>query len=148
MTRLDDESVERDIEVAAVKLKYEIRRQEEIELLEGVEYDNLTDKKIKLDESIENETETELKEARERQVFDPINKIFDFSKRRATDCVENSKVNLSHMVGTKEESQLELLRSLLWDEYLDFKKDLITKKEKMGKKNAKDVNQEYDNLTK
>ena len=73
--------------------------------------------------------------------------VFDFSKRRATDCVENKKVHLPKMIGAKEESQLEMLRSILWEEYIEYKKELINKKEKEGKKNAKDVNQEGDNLT-
>ena len=113
LTRLDDEIVENDIEVAVVKLKYEIKRMEELELMEAVEYDTLADKRMRLDESVDKAEDTELNEARERQVFDPIGKVFDFSKRRATDCVENKKVYLPQMVGAKEESQLEILRSIL-----------------------------------
>ena len=63
--------------------------------------------------------------------------VFDFSKRRATDCVENKKVHLPQMVGAKEESQLEMLRSILWEEYLEYKKELIAKKENLGKRMQK-----------
>ena len=66
LTRLEDEEVERDIEVSAVKLKYEIKRQEEIELMEAVEHDTLIEKKIRLDGSVIEKNETELNEARER----------------------------------------------------------------------------------
>ena len=43
LTRLDDETIERDIEVAKTKFRYEIKRQEEIELMERVDYDTLED---------------------------------------------------------------------------------------------------------
>ena len=51
------------------------------------------------------------------------------------------------MGDSKEESQLEMLQTLLWDEYLAFKKEL-EKKVKGGKKDATERNQEGDNLTK
>ena len=52
------------------------------------------------------------------------------------------------MVGPKEESQLELMKNILWDEYLAFKKELFERKEKEGKRKAKETNQEADNLSK
>ena len=52
------------------------------------------------------------------------------------------------MVGPKEESQLELMKSILWEEYIAFKKELIERKEKEGKRKATETNQEADNLSK
>ena len=40
----------------------------------------------------EKEKEREIQEAKERQIFDPVNKVFNYSKRRVTDMKENSKV--------------------------------------------------------
>ena len=124
LSRLEDETIERDIEVAVTKMKYEIRRQKEIELLRQVDNEaSQVSKKTRYDENCDSETEEEVSEARERQFFDPINKIFDFSKKRATDCVENTKIHLPPLGDPKEESQLEMLRTLLWDEYIEFKKE-------------------------
>ena len=119
LSRLDDESIETDIEVAIAKLKYEIRRQEEIELLESVELENVNEKKQRLDVERDSETENEINEAKERQVFDPIRKVFDYTKRRTTDLAENTKVHLPKLVSAKEESQLEMIcYDLLWKEYI------------------------------
>ena len=147
LSKLEDESIERDIEISIAKMKYEIKRQKELELFEEVDMDIMDNKKVRFDDTVEEETENEVNEVRERQVFDPIGKIFDFSKRRATDCVENTKIHLPQMGDPKEESQLEMLQTLLWDEYLAFKKEL-EKKVKGGKKDATERNQEGDNLTK
>ena len=147
LSKLEDETIERDIEISIAKMKYEIRRQKDMELLDSVDHEFKLDKKAKLDDNCESEVENEINEAKERQVFDPLKKVFDFSKRRATDCVENTKINLPQLGDPKEESQLEMLRTLLWDEYLSFKKELILRKEKDGKKDARDKNQEGDNLT-
>ena len=113
LSKLDDENVETDIEVSIAKLKYEIKRQEDMALMEQVDRENLTDKKMKLEDNVDGVTETEISEAKERQIFNPISKIFDYSRRRTTDLVENSKVYLPQLVGAKEESQLEMIRNLV-----------------------------------
>jgi len=41
-----------------------------------------------------------------------------------------------------------VLRSILWDDYLAFKKDIIDRKEQKGKRKASETNQEGDNLSK
>ena len=58
-----------------------------------------------------------------------------------------TKVFLPQMVEPKIEGQIELFRNMLMDEYTDFKKELIKKREKEGKKDAKDTNQEEDNFS-
>ena len=106
LSRLDDDSIERDIEVGVTKMKYEIKRYEDQKLLDSVELDN-SNKRLKLERNDDYEKDNELNEAKERQIFDPVNLIFDFSKRRATDCPENTKVFLPQMVGPKEETSLK-----------------------------------------
>ena len=44
--RLDDEAVEKDVEVASAKLRYEIQRQEEAKLMVEVIHEKLNEKKI------------------------------------------------------------------------------------------------------
>ena len=43
-----------------------------------------------------------MSEATESRIFDPIKKVFDFSKTGATDCVENTKIHLPHIGDPKE----------------------------------------------
>ena len=60
-------------------------------------------------------------------MFDPINKIFDYSKRRVTDLVENTKVYPLKLGDVKEESEIEMIRNILLSTYRDYKSK-ITKK--------------------
>ena len=60
-------------------MKYEIRRQKEIELMDSVDLETQSDKKARLEDKCEDEKESELNEARERQVFDPLKKVKNLS---------------------------------------------------------------------
>ena len=91
----------------------------------------------------ETENEFELAEARERQVFDPVKKVFDYTKKHQ----ENTKVYLPKQAGEIEESELEMIRNLLLEEYKTYKEELLKRKEKEGKRNYEKINQENDNLT-
>ena len=83
----------------------------------------LDDKEIENERVDETENEFELAEARERQVFDPVKKVFDYTKKRTTDCKENTKVYWPRLAGEKEESELEMIRNLLIDEINRTKKN-------------------------
>ena len=48
-------------------------------------------------------------DAESRRYYDPINKIFDHGKKRATDVTENSKVTLPKPCDPLTESSIELL---------------------------------------
>ena len=93
-------------------------------------------KKIKIDndatENIEKEKEKEKKDiiddARERQVFNPLNREFDYSKRRVTDLSENNKVYLPKLCDVKEESEIEMMRGIIMGEYREYKRNIIDKK--------------------
>ena len=74
-------------------------------------------KKRRIDNWNRETNENEIEAAKERQIFDPINRIFDFSKRRAANCPENTEVFFPQRVGPKIEGQIELLRNMLIDEY-------------------------------
>ena len=108
LTRLDDETVEREIELGVTKLRYEVRKLEEKEALEEVTDKSRNAKRSRKDDTdnsdnVNLDEEIEIQEAKERQLFDPIKKVFDFSKRRATDCKENSKVYLRERAGEQPE---------------------------------------------
>ena len=106
MLRLDDEEMERDVELAMTKMRYENRRVKEKELMDKVDIENTDDKtakRVKLDkdadklDKIEEANEKErndiIEDAQERQIFNLINLEFDYSKRRVTDLGENNKVH-------------------------------------------------------
>ena len=57
MLRLDDEEMERDIEFGITKMRYEIRRKKEKELMDKVEIERVEEtsaKRVKLDEDANN----------------------------------------------------------------------------------------------
>ena len=123
---LEDEEQERDIELGLTKLRYEARNREERKKIGNVEYEISDGKRIRLDAEIETrerEKERELIEARERQIFDPVSKTFDFSKRRVTDMKENSKVYLPKPLKANEEGELEMIREVLMGEFKKYKRE-------------------------
>ena len=98
-------------------MRYEVKKQEQIKLFEEVDYETKKEKRRKIENWNEEANENEIEEEKERQICDPVNRIFDFSKRRAANCPENTEVFLPQMVGPKIEGQRELLRNMLIDEY-------------------------------
>ena len=83
---LDEEEAERDIELGLAKVRCEVRNKEEKKKIGNVEYEGYNNKKIRIDDECE-EKESEKKEriedAKERQVYNPIEKTFDFSKKKS-----------------------------------------------------------------
>ena len=57
------------------------------------------------------------KEAKERQIYDPIRKRFNYTKRRATDIPKNNKVKLPEEVDVKHENELGMLRDIVMSEF-------------------------------
>ena len=78
------------------------------------------------------ELRIEEEEARSRQTFDPINKIFDDRKRRVTDLKECSRVTLPKPLPVCEESLIEMRRNLHDKLY----KEHLTKNTKLGEQLA------------
>ena len=115
---LDEVEHERDIELGLTKLRMEARNRQEREKIGSVEYEVSDGKRIKLDAEIQSrEKEREIREAKERQIYNPLEKIFDFGKRRVTDIKENSKVHLPKPLKAIEEGELEMIREILMVEY-------------------------------
>ena len=166
---LNEEEMERDSEIAATKMRYEIKRQKDKKLMEEVDMERIDNndnsaKRAKIDDTAneneegvvdkEKERNEIIEDAQERQIFDPINKIFDYSKRRFTDLGENNKVYLPKLCDAKEESQIEMMCNVVMDEFKRYKNEVIYKKLKNIKdadevkmENIKRRNQEHENLT-
>ena len=122
-------------------MRLEIRRKKERELMDMVECETLevnSAKRVKIDNDaskllkVETEKERErndiIADAQERQIFNPIVREFDYSKRRVTDLRENNKIYLPKLCDVKEESELEMVRGVIMGEYREYKRNIIYKK--------------------
>ena len=95
--RLKSLDMEVDKELCMAKIRYQLQKEDLIRDIEGEEGedDKKGRKRLRLNSGeIEDLEEMERLNAEERMFFDPIKKIFDHTKKRATDLAENSKVTL------------------------------------------------------
>ena len=84
------------------------------------------DEKARKEKEEEDEREEELREeeeARTRQVFNPIKKIFDERKRRVTDLPECGRVTLPKPLIVSEESLIEIRREIHSRTYRDYREE-------------------------
>ena len=87
-----------------------------------------------LDEKVEDEEETteeeeemiEEQEAKSRQTFDPVEKVYDDRKRRVTDLQECSRVTLPKPLPTNEEALLEIRRGIHSKIYSEYRQEHCT----------------------
>ena len=79
------------------------------------EYDEISEennmKRMRLNsDEIEDLELMERLDAEARRIYDPIEKVFDHSKKRVTDLAENSKVSLPKPCDALTESSIELMK--------------------------------------
>ena len=165
MKCLDEEEIERDVELAHAKLRYELRRVKEEKELEEYEYGDerkMKQQKKNIEKEIFKERDKEdLQEARSRMIFDPTKKVFDYANRRVTDLKENTRITLPKAGSPKEEAELEMMRKIVIEEFNKYKKEveetntkssLDQKKNKRKEKRekemiaAKERNEDSDNI--
>ena len=96
----------------------------------------------------EEKEEEALNDAKERQIFDPIRNVFNYSKRRVMDIPENNRVTLPKEVEQKVENELGMLREIIGKEFDKYKAEIEEKEKKEGIELEKRKNQENLNLTK
>ena len=111
-------TLKEDMEKAYSLLRMELRDEEEEEELES----GVIDKKEEEKRDIEREDD-----AKSRQIFDPIKKIYDDRKRRGTDLVECSRVTLPKPLSIKREAQIEMKREVHNKIYQDYRKEACSK---------------------
>jgi hypothetical protein len=76
---------------------------------------------VERDEDLEEKMEAE--EAKSRQVFDPIEKTFDYRKKRVTDLTENSRVTLPKPLPISEEAGMETRRKAHMAKFNTYKEE-------------------------
>jgi hypothetical protein len=116
-------------EVAFVKYKWE--KGSEVEEEKGLE-----DKKPSKEEQEEDDKIKEAmleEEARSRSIYLPEEKRFDYTKKRATDCKQNTEVHLPGPLNVRDEAMLEMMRLECGACYDKFTKERVNKK---GEKEA------------
>ena len=149
MKRIRLEDIETEIEIGFSKIRYEIAKRKTEKLEEGIEFESLDGKKRKIEAGYDNSKESIVEEARLRQVYDPIGKTFDYSKKRVTDLQECAEIILPKPGDDRIECELEMIRDIMIDEFNSYKtkieKDLM-KRNKTQKEIER--NQEWSNLSK
>ena len=68
------------------------------------------------------EYDDEIEDAESRMIFDPVDRIFDYAKRRVTDLKENVKVSMPKPCSPKEEAELEMIRKVVMETFIDYKR--------------------------
>ena len=116
LEKLTRQEFEHEQEQALAKLRMEISKE--------AENDDLTEEEIKENQEVE---------ARARQVFDPVNKIYDSRRRRVTDLKECSRVTLPKPLSTDEEATMELRKKSQQEIFSEYvKKHTDKKNEQVG----------------
>ena len=85
LKKLEKEEIENDIEIGLMKARYEVEKRKKYKIETDVEYESYGNKKIKLEVDNYDEEKEDLNDAIERQVYDPLTKVFDYSRKRTTD---------------------------------------------------------------
>ena len=121
---LEEHSLKEDMEKAFCKLRMELR-DEEVN-----EDDNKLDAPILKSKEEEEREEKEAQEydAKSRQIYDPINKIYDDRKRRVTDLVECNRVTLPRPLNIIREAQIESRREIYNKIYQRYRREACNHK--------------------
>ena len=99
MEDLEDDNLEFEQELSYSKVRIQLNK----ELNEADEIETM---------SPEEELAAEEEDAKSRLTFDPLNKIYNDRKRRATDLQECSRVTLPKPLPTKQEAHIEMRRGV------------------------------------
>ena len=154
MPNLEESDYEMDLELGFAKLRYQLLKElgeklseEEENMLEGEMNEKVREKlktqlkpgmsdksrkelieKLKEEMSEEMEEMVEEEEAKTRQVFNPLEKIFDNRKKRVTDLKENSRVILPKPLPPVHEANIEMRRNIYKKLFKDFKETNCNRK--------------------
>ena len=129
--KLPKDALDLDIELSNAKLRMQLKK----------EYDEKVDGEEEIEITDEEQERLDELDAQCRQIFDPVEKVYDNRKRRVTDLKECSRVTLPKPLKEKDEALIEIRRGVIgkiYDEYRDTncKKDQqksnLTKDEEEG----------------
>ena len=118
MPRLWEGGLDAEEEMANSKLRMQISK--ELEEKKNRDAEEIADKTVEKEPSEEERVQEIENEARSRQVFNPVDKIFDERRRRVTDLKECSRITLPKPLPAIEEAKIELRRDVhkrIYDKY-------------------------------
>ena len=142
MKKLVLTDMEHDTELCLAKLRYEARKiAEMITEIEREETEfgiGSQAKKRKIENKLTPEEieEDVINEAKQRQIYDPLKRVFNYSKRRVTDLVENAKVSLPKPCDALTESSIELMRQKVMETFHRYREKNCNKRGNMNKINT------------
>ena len=115
-----------DIECAAAKVRYQVRKEDEVRKLEDDLVDEIGKNCEKRKRMLNSDEKKDLEnleklEAESRRVFDPIEKCFDCANKRCTDLSENRNVILPKPCDNFTESAIELLKGRMLETFENHK---------------------------
>ena len=143
--RLPRDALDLDVELANAKLRMQLKKEYDEKIEDEEEVEITEEEQDKLDEM----------EAQCRQIFNPVDKVYDDRKRRVTDLKECSRVTLPKPLKENDEALIEIRRGVtrkIFEEYRDAncKKDQqksnLTKDEEEGLKSLMKKIQKKDIL--
>ena len=100
------------------------------------------------DMSKEERKEAEEEEAKARQVFDPLKKVYDSRKRKATDLKECMRIKLPPPLSEKEESVLEVRRTTQKEIFQKYKREHTDERGKVKSNLSKEEQEGFLSLQK
>ena len=86
-------------------------------------------------------------DAKTRQIFNPLTREFNYSKRRVTDLQENNYVHLPKAVNEQIEGELSMISQIIMKEFNDYKREIERGEEKKGIEEERRRNQKKYNLS-
>ena len=122
--KLESVDMEVDGELCMAKVRYQVNKEKNIMEIENDENDELNVKSKRKRLNSEERKDLELSEkldSEARRFYDPIAKVFDHGKKRATDLPENSKVNLPKPCDAATESSIELMKTKIMEVFRKYR---------------------------
>ena len=122
LQRLCSDKMENEIEIGFSKMRYEVERRAKMKKIEECEIEESNGKRRKVETDTDSK-ENLLDEAKERQVYDPLEKTLDMSKKRVTDLQECAEIVLPKPRNEKVECEMEIIRNIIMEEFEAYKTD-------------------------
>ena len=135
--KLPKDALDLDIELANAKLRMQLKKEQDEKVDDEDQIEITAEEQERLDEL----------EAECRQIFNPVEKVFDDRKRRVTDLRECSRVTLPKPLKEKDEALVEIRREVIGNIFEGFR-DANCKKDMQKSNLEKDEAEGLESLLK
>ena len=123
--KLTETDMQTEVQMGMAKVRYQHHKEDMVRKIDELDETENSENVVKRRKMLDAEEITELEdiekiEAESRRVFDPINRSFNYGKKRATDLQENSKVTLPRPCDPHTESSIEMLKSSIMKSFVRY----------------------------